>query len=493
MPVAYSMCRPGLFLFLVLLSSADTSTDEKPSGITLPLTTGSSATKASSFAPKATTTRPKDYGNPDGSFLPTLDSYLSTGQTNNSFHYDIFMRPSPFEILDIYAIFYLTSVGQVKEKEGSFLVSGVFLLHWTDDRLTWDPLQFGNITTAIFDRYKVWIPRFFHSGNKFIRLSDSVLRVDISYDGKVDIFLSVHETVPCLFDMKKFPRDIQHCYFQLYHPDPLIKLHAMQSGTLDFDSSLPKVTTQHVAWEVLEVSMEAHPQIEGTNSGELLIISIEMMRHASFFIKVYVAPICFLLLLIPVIFLLPPDSSEKLTYGAVLLFCMVFVSQVLEEIYPPYIDSTPYFMSLTLASGALLFLCIFLSSIISSAERIGRKRPVPVWLKKYAGIIGPYLLVHENEGSHGTVHIRAATGGDNDYIVHSEQHAGLEEPDGELNTTESVNGDNNQALQALANELKQARLQSKTQDDWTNIFTITNRLLFLLTLLIGIILIFCFA
>ena len=53
----------------------------------------------------------------------------------------------------------------------------------------------------------------------------------------------------------------------------------------------------------------------GTDSGSLLVVAVTMQRHANFFLRVYVAPVCFLLLLIPVIFLLPPDSSEKLTYG----------------------------------------------------------------------------------------------------------------------------------------------------------------------------------
>lgn len=39
-------------------------------------------------------------------------------------------------------------------------------------------------------------------------------------------------------------------------------------------------------------------------------------------------------------------------------------------------------VQLTTASGALLFLCILLTSLISSAERIGRKRALPLWVKK---------------------------------------------------------------------------------------------------------------
>ena len=139
-----------------------------------------------------------------------------------------------------------------------------------------------------------------------------------------------------------------------------------------------------------------------------------MKRHARFFLRIYVIPVCFILLLIPVIFLLPPDSSEKFVYGkrknlilldweenfennqsidvynnswhnvidicdiqvvldadatcaaiaayttmfqymysytlnpcvyvigAILLLCMIFVSETVDSIYPPYTDSTPY-------------------------------------------------------------------------------------------------------------------------------------------------------
>ena len=47
----------------------------------------------------------------------------------------------------------------------------------------------------------------------------------------------------------------------------------------------------------------------------MFTVKVTLKREASFYAKVYVAPICFLLLLVPIIFLLPPDSPEKLTYG----------------------------------------------------------------------------------------------------------------------------------------------------------------------------------
>lgn len=47
----------------------------------------------------------------------------------------------------------------------------------------------------------------------------------------------------------------------------------------------------------------------------MITIDVTIERQSSFYAKVYVAPICFLLLLVPIIFLLPPDSPEKLTYG----------------------------------------------------------------------------------------------------------------------------------------------------------------------------------
>jgi len=40
-----------------------------------------------------------------------------------------------------------------------------------------------------------------------------------------------------------------------------------------------------------------------------------MTRHSAYYMRIYVTPVCFLVLLIPLMFLLPPDSSEKLTYG----------------------------------------------------------------------------------------------------------------------------------------------------------------------------------
>ena len=168
----------------------------------------------------------------------------------------------------------------------------------------------------------------------------------------------------------------------------------------------------------------------------MITIDVTIERQSSFYAKVYVAPICFLLLLVPIIFLLPPDSPEKLTYGKlpqtwyaespVLIchpvdwICLGYrrhtavhhdlcqwqdrqllsvlqwhhtVYRWVEELSSPhtysfvreFCNAANFPAHLSMAGGGLLFVCILLTSLISSMERIGRTRPLPAWVKKVSG------------------------------------------------------------------------------------------------------------
>ena len=78
----------------------------------------------------------------------------------------------------------------VSVNQASLIVttSSYLFLNWTDQRLVWDPIQYGGLSGILIQLKKIWYPNLYvintADSNGYISISDSTLAI-ISFYGKV--------------------------------------------------------------------------------------------------------------------------------------------------------------------------------------------------------------------------------------------------------------------------------------------------------------------
>ncbi|XP_069103051.1 acetylcholine receptor subunit alpha-like [Argopecten irradians] len=235
---------------------------------------------------------------------------------------------------------------------------GLFTL-WTDYRLSWDPNDFGGITTFVLNSLNVWKPRIYvvTSSDDLSDFSFDDYDVRVYSNGQVSSSPGRHMKVTCIFDMTYFPSDSQTCVFQL---TPM--LYTMEEVILIPKSPVIDKFYCHTngEWDLCWTSVK-----NNTDYGNLtstLDFSVHLKRHSAFFILPLAAPMLLLLFLNPFVFLLPASSGERTSYSITislsLTVYMTVVSEQMPKISDPISKISYFFLLAMLYSGVVILLTI---------------------------------------------------------------------------------------------------------------------------------------
>lgn len=119
---------------------------------------------------------------------------------------------------------------------------------------------------------------------------------------------------------------------------------------------------------------------------------IDIKRHSSFYVNLFIWPLIFILFTTMSVFILPPDCIERVTMGILLLLTLVIMSLMLDS-YTPKMSTNMSTISRLI--GFTMFMVSW--SIMASCVVIVMNRdrfiyvPIPMWIKNVT-ITLHYLL-----------------------------------------------------------------------------------------------------
>ena len=315
--------------------------------------------------------------------LLTLVAHVSVyGQGyNNAFNlrsdmligYDKTIRPllNQVDLMYVNITYDFGGIQEINEVEGTMTVLMQFTYTWIDERIRWSPNDYNNTNSLLLPIDSVWKPELIAVSQSDISLDSSVTNVRYFPNGQAYLWnpLSVISTV-CIINIEFYPFDTQKCpiwFLLMDYFSTEVQLHAVNT-----EAPLLYYLPNGI-WELVKTEANADGLV-------LYAINLTVARKPTFVIIIVIIPIMMLSLMSIMVFLLPPESGERMSYSITLLLAlMVFLTIVSDNIPKTSspISKLLYFIGLHVLLSVFVTLATILNLRLYYKDD---QEPVPAWL-----------------------------------------------------------------------------------------------------------------
>ncbi|XP_033627794.1 neuronal acetylcholine receptor subunit beta-3-like [Asterias rubens] len=273
----------------------------------------------------------------------------------------------------------LAQVIELSERHQTIEISAWLSQSWTDEFMQWDPTEHNDVDYLYVHRSQIWLPdTTLYKGVHRDFESYKDIPVLVYSDGFVYWSTPAILKSSCRIDARLFPFDTQVCTLKftswVYSATEMnftkMKNHANQTFYSDIG-----------VWELLKVTITAKDSTIGGLSFPELSYSIHLRRRPLFYLLEIVLPCVLLSLLNLMVFVLPPESGEKISLGMTNLLSLVLFQQLISNSVPPTSDNTPiigYYFTPMIALSCFSIVCTV--TVLNLYYRDNR-RPIPRWMK----------------------------------------------------------------------------------------------------------------
>ncbi|WAR24917.1 ACHA3-like protein [Mya arenaria] len=279
--------------------------------------------------------------------------------------------------LAISVSFYMTSLLDLDELAGTMVTMGYVKLIWVDERLTWRPQDHGGVSSIFVASKRVWVPSI-TLGNPSLKVTDlnkDMCPVRVLYNGTIiwmpgDVFHT-----RCDYDIYNYPFDHQYCYLA-FVAWPYLANEVMLV-IQDKEIYLP-FYQENGEWSLVNTSTRNRVEL----SMSISEFNVHLSRRSEFFVVNVILPIVLLCFLDCLVFLIPLDSGERISYSiTVLLSFAVFMTLVSDNIPK---TSAPmsllcYYLFLLFAGSVLVMINVAVNISLLYREQ---SKPIPGILRK---------------------------------------------------------------------------------------------------------------
>ncbi|XP_046578299.1 neuronal acetylcholine receptor subunit beta-3-like [Haliotis rubra] len=262
--------------------------------------------------------------------------------------------------------FQLLRIHRIDNTQKEFSIRGILSLAWKDEFLSWKSAEFGGLRHYHPKKGEIWTPSLINEdGVEDQDVMETITRRVLYKNGSVVFHVPGYFSTFCNFDMTYFPFDSQTCNIHLNSLDyfaeelefRLVSKHVTTIGHYNIDAEWTVVWAK-VANGEITVSAHYYKRIR---------VIFRVARKPLFAILNIVIPIVTISVLSMMVFLVPVESGEKLSFSlSALLSLAVFMSFISEQIPASsekipllviYLTSMVLLNALSVASTVLVLLC----------------------------------------------------------------------------------------------------------------------------------------
>ncbi|XP_070187475.1 5-hydroxytryptamine receptor 3A-like [Littorina saxatilis] len=293
------------------------------------------------------------------------------------------VRPTRVTLIQL--SFTLISINTVDLKNEQFGVSGWWSVQWEDLRLTWDKFSLFEkipVIQAISD--EIWTPALVvdNSVDDLSAIKESSIPLRIRKDGQVTWNPPGIVLTACEMVVTYFPFDIQTCSLQVTSFG-----YTIQELNVSTQAGIStKYYQENGEWTIMRTWNERSEYEEDGYTYAKVTFYFKLQRRSVYYGLNTMLPVLLNSLLIPLVFLLPHDSGEKIGYCLTVLLAYVVILTIVTDGLP----TTAKNQSLL---GLYITVVLTMSAIavglaIQSLTIYHRSpdRPVPVWLARLSSI-----------------------------------------------------------------------------------------------------------
>ncbi|XP_062604278.1 neuronal acetylcholine receptor subunit alpha-6-like, partial [Saccostrea cucullata] len=232
--------------------------------------------------------------------------------------------------------FYLSSVNEVSEVKEKLVTTGFLVLIWIDELLRWTPSDYNNTDTIFIPQNEIWKPDLVlkNGFKKFEELGGSFYYLSINYEGRVFwLPFNVFES-RCSMDITNFPFDTQKCdikFITWSHFADQIEITKSTNGIQFYDFEANGV------WDIIDTTSDIKKEARESE----VTFTIKLRRKSLYYILNIILPIVFLGYLNMLVFVIPVDAGEKMSFCVTVFLAFAVFLTIISTLLPTTSDHTP--------------------------------------------------------------------------------------------------------------------------------------------------------
>ncbi|XP_070580384.1 neuronal acetylcholine receptor subunit alpha-6-like [Ptychodera flava] len=289
----------------------------------------------------------------------------------------------------------VTQLLDVDEKRQVITLSTWLYQIWKDYRLEWNPSDHAGIRSIASLAKDVWYPDtalYTSASEEHMNfptvIADSVTTL-IQFDGNVTACSAHIYIIPCKMDIVDFPFDRQSC-------DMSIGTWVYNLSQLDYRPMFETIQYEgfirNTEWSLTNSAVARYTAdfivFAGTYS--YMSFTIFMERKPLYYIVNLILPCALFSLLSVAVFLLPPDSNDRINMGVSILLTLFVFNLLVADIMPPTSENVPGLSLYLLFNMASIVGVVVVSAFLISLHT--RKGRIPycvkvIFLDKLAKIV----------------------------------------------------------------------------------------------------------
>uniref|UniRef100_A0A914VK49 Uncharacterized protein n=1 Tax=Plectus sambesii TaxID=2011161 RepID=A0A914VK49_9BILA len=245
------------------------------------------------------------------------------------------------------------------DEKNQIMQTNVWLtLRWEDYQMSWDPKDYGGITTLRVPPDKVWVPDIvlFNNADGHYEVSFHS-NVVIEYTGQMLWVPPAIYKSSCRIDVEYFPFDEQVCMMIFGS-----WTYNSREVRLDWYNQKAYVELNDYAysgiWDVMDVPGEL---VKDSSKVEFRIV---IRRKTLFYTVILIIPTVLMAFLSMMVFYLPADCSEKITLAISILLALVVFLLLVSKILPPTSDTIPLMAKYLLMTFVMNIITILMTVVI---------------------------------------------------------------------------------------------------------------------------------
>lgn len=277
--------------------------------------------------------------------------------------------------------FHILTITDFDEVEQKLSCTGWMDISWTDEFMTWNETEYNGIRQVYPPSDSHWLP-FLAVANSFEEmrpLGQNIIITKALSNGTMHWYPADSFITACTVDISKYPYDTQTCVIEFFPWGRSSEEIRMMVG-----DGVPLYNyRENGEWELIKTYMHPWTKFTGTGYISMVYVTFIIRRRPAFFILNVILPVLLLSLLNVLVFLLPAESGERVSYAVTVLLALA--------VYLSFISET---MPKTAESVSMLSVYLTIMLIVSAASVAGsiwtlvlyhrdRKRPISRWLTRF--------------------------------------------------------------------------------------------------------------
>ncbi|XP_075258198.1 neuronal acetylcholine receptor subunit beta-3-like isoform X2 [Convolutriloba macropyga] len=293
-------------------------------------------------------------------------------------HIPRYGAPTDIQNDTVTVFFRLYQIVDIDEKSSTLTTKLRVVYEYTIDSLSWDPEDYQGIGIITSPDVYFWAPPMFVQ--EAVELKTQLLNKQCAaFDGSIspsDNFVTM--TTSCAFDVSKFPNDKQTCNLT-FREGSCRQFFVVRPAE---DNALLGTYVENEQWELIRpVKISDRSDfcaLKISNSSfydSSTVVTIQLRRRPLFYTFILVIPNVLLYLLSTLVFLLPVDSGEKLSFIATILLAETVTVGTLSSILPSSSMKIPVLLQFVILIVIHLSLLCAATAVAYHVARKTNKNP----------------------------------------------------------------------------------------------------------------------